>query len=121
MASLSVKLPLTLSSIDGFTMNKSFPSLIRQNLKAICLTNPGERVMEPQFGAGIQTFLFAGFSEGVPAQINSAIREQVKTYLPIINIEDLIITEAPEYNRLEIQIRYSIPTLNVKDLLQFTI
>jgi len=121
MASLSVKLPLTLSSIDGFTMNKSFLSLIRQNLKTICLTNPGERVMEPQFGVGIQTFLFAGFSEGAPAKINAAIREQVNIYLPAINIEEVLISEAPEYNRIEIQIRYSIPALNVKDLLQFTI
>ena len=121
MASLSPKLPLTLNSIDGFTMNKSFVSLIKQNLKTICLTNPGERVMEPQFGAGIQTYLFSGFSEGVPGKINAAIREQVNIYLPAINIEEILITEAPKYNRLDIQIRYSIPALNVKDLLQFTI
>jgi len=51
MASFSVALPLEFDATDGFRMIKEFNSLIRQNLKMILLTDPGERVMDPLFGS----------------------------------------------------------------------
>ena len=63
MATLGVKLPITKDSIHGYTMIDNFHSLIRQNLKMLILTNPGERVMIPDFGVGIQSYLFQNFSE----------------------------------------------------------
>lgn len=58
MSSLSVALPLKYSSIDGFEMNKDLKSLFRQNLKMLILTDPGERVMQPDFGVGMRRYLF---------------------------------------------------------------
>ena len=61
MASIGVRLPLTLDSTDGFGMIKTIRDMIKQNLKMLVLTNPGERVMEPDFGVGISQFLFGNF------------------------------------------------------------
>ena len=61
MSSFGVALPITKNSIDGFTMIKSFRRLIKQNLKMLILTAPGERVMEPEFGVGLRNFLFQNF------------------------------------------------------------
>ena len=58
MASYAVRLPLTQDTGDGYTMIKRIKTLVRQNLKMLVLTNPGERVMEPEYGVGIKTFLF---------------------------------------------------------------
>ena len=58
MASYGVMLPLELDDGDGFVMLKKIKNLIRQNLKMILLTDPGERVMEPSFGVGMKRFLF---------------------------------------------------------------
>ena len=121
MPSLSVALPLTRNSIDGFTMNKSFMSLARQNLKAICLTNPGERVMIPDFGAGIPQLLFENSVSDIAAEANSRIRKQVAEYLPMITISQISITNNPNPNSLTIQIRYAIASLRSSDLLQITI
>ena len=49
MSSIGIKLPLTYNSADGFTMIKTIRQMIKQNFKMLILTNPGERVMEPQF------------------------------------------------------------------------
>lgn len=122
MASLAVKLPLTLDSGDGFTMIKSMRGLIKQNLKMLLLTNPGERVMEPQFGVGMNRYLFQNFSQTTYSAIDSKIREQVAMYIPvvsIIGIEFAPIESSP--NGLSVKLRYSIPTINIKDLLEFTI
>jgi len=122
MATLGVKLPITKNSIHGFTMIADFHSLIKQNLKMLLLTNPGERVMIPDFGVGIQSYLFENFSETTYVQIENDIREQVGKYLPVVTVGRLSFdNSSPDTNTLKISLQYSIPALNVKDLLEFTI
>ena len=69
MSSIGVKIPITYDSGDGFTMLKTLDDTIKQNLKMLILTNPGERVMEPEFGVGIMQYLFSNFSENVYGEI----------------------------------------------------
>ena len=122
MASYSVALPLELDDGDGFTMIKSIKKLVRQNLKMLLLTDPGERVMEPDFGVGMKRFLFENYGSGVEAQIDSKIREQVNIYLPVVSIIDIAFGIADaDNNRLAFSIFYAIPELDDKDLLEFTI
>jgi phage baseplate assembly protein W len=122
MASLAVKLPLTLDSGDGFTMIKDLKGLIKQNLKMLILTNPGERVMEPAFGVGMNRYLFQNFSQTTYAAIDSKIREQVAMYIPVVSIINLDIGPIESNsNGLSVRLQYSIPTINIKDLLEFTI
>jgi len=71
MSSLSVALPLRYSTTDGYQMNKTIKRLIKQNLKMLLLTNPGERVMDPTFGVGLSAYLFENFAEDVYAEIDS--------------------------------------------------
>jgi len=121
MTTLGVKLPITRNSIHGFTMIEEINTLIRQNLKMLVLTNPGERVMIPDFGVGIRTYLFENFSESIFVDLSNAITRQAKKYLPVIIIRDIKFDSgAIEYNTLGVQIAYSIPSLNIEDLLEFT-
>lgn len=122
MATLGVKLPITRDDIHGFTMIDDFHSLIRQNLKMIILTNPGERVMIPDFGVGIQSYLFENFSETTYTQIENDVKQQAAKYLPVINVNRLNFdNSSPDSNTLRVSIEYTIPALGIKDLLQFTI
>ena len=89
MASLAPRLPLTLDSGTGYTSITSLKRMIKQNFKMLILTNPGERVMEPEFGVGIKQFLFENFQSGVYARIDSKIREQTSIYIPIISIQNI--------------------------------
>jgi phage baseplate assembly protein W len=114
MGSLSVKLPLERSEEDGFEMIKNFKTLL--------LTNPGERVMEPEFGVGLKQFLFENFSESTFAKIERKIMQQAKLYIPIVSIQEIEFTPLESNaNALNIRIKYSLPNLNIKDLLEFTI
>ena len=122
MGSLSVKLPLERSEEDGFEMIKNFKTLIKQNFKMLLLTNPGERVMEPEFGVGLKQFLFENFSESTFAKIERKIMQQAKLYIPIVSIQEIEFTPLESNaNALNIRIKYSLPNLNIKDLLEFTI
>ena len=122
MASLGVKLPLTQNSTNGFTMLKSIKGMIKQNFKMLVLTVPGERVMEPNYGVGLKTYLFSGMYEGVEGKIRTRLYEQVKMYMPIIAIQDIrFYTSDVDMNTLAIRITYQIPSIGVQDLLEFTI
>tara|TARA_R110000824_G_scaffold252822_1_gene441611 strand:- start:1902 stop:2270 length:369 start_codon:yes stop_codon:yes gene_type:complete len=121
MASLSVALPLQLDSSDGFRMNKGFRKMIKQNLKMLLLTAPGERVMEPSFGVGVRNYLFLNFSEDVPMKIETKIREQIGIYMPAVKVIDVLFdVSQSDTNQLGIMLVYSIPKLGLKDLLEIT-
>ena len=47
MSRLGISIPLTLDEGTGFTSIITFKQLVRQNLKMLILTMPGERVMVP--------------------------------------------------------------------------
>tara|TARA_R110002110_G_scaffold76726_1_gene201947 strand:- start:275 stop:643 length:369 start_codon:yes stop_codon:yes gene_type:complete len=122
MASLSVHLPLTFNSADGFTMIKSVKRMIKQNFKMLLLTSPGERVMEPDFGIGVKNYLFSMYSENVPAQLRSKIMEQVGIYLPVVSITSIDFRASnPDTNTLGLVITYRIPEIGAKDLIELTI
>ena len=119
MSSLAIKLPLRIDDADGYKTIKSFRKLIKQNLKMLLLTNKGERVMIPEYGVGINEFLFENFTESTFAQIESEIVEQVSVYMPVVTILELEFI--PNQNALIVKITYGIPDIGVKDLLEFTI
>jgi phage baseplate assembly protein W len=122
MASIGVRLPLALDGTDGFGMIKTIKRMVRQNLKMIILTNPGERVMEPEFGVGIKQFLFQNFSQNVYAEIDNKVREQVRLYLPEVSIEGVnFYSIEQDSNKVSFRLVYSIPAIAVNDLLEITI
>ena len=122
MASIGVKLPLTTDSMDGFTMTKTLKDAIKQNFKMLILTNPGERVMDPEFGVGIQQYLFSNYSENIDAKIRDRINDQVGIYMPAIVVHSINFYAAePDTNSITFRIAFSIPDVGLSDLLEFTI
>tara|TARA_R100001510_G_C7589094_1_gene159415 strand:- start:442 stop:810 length:369 start_codon:yes stop_codon:yes gene_type:complete len=122
MASISVRLPLALDDTDGFGMIKQVRAMIKQNLKMLILTNPGERVMECRFGVGIKQFLFESFESDVYARIDNRIRAQVQEFMPVVTVEEVnFYSLEPDSNKVSFRLVYSIPSIAVTDLLEFTI
>ena len=122
MASISVRLPLTLDSTDGFGTIKTIRDMIKQNLKMLILTNPGERTMVPLYGVGIKQFLFENTNSDVYALIDEKIRKQASEYMRTITIEEVnFYSIEPDSNKVSLRIVYSMPALAVGDLLEITI
>ena len=122
MSSLAVKLPINKDSINGYKMIDNFEDLIKQNLKMLVLTSPGERVMDPNFGAGIKDFLFENFNNQTFTNIDETIREQVLKYMPLVQIVRISFEGSNlDKNLLGLQIFYAVPDIGFTDLLEFTI
>lgn len=112
------KLPLSFDDTDGISLIKNSKNLVRQNFKNIILTNPGERIMDSNFGVGIYK-LFESFSEDTKASIQSRIVRQAATYLPYIDIKSIEFVQSDAYpNGLLMRITYFINPLSTRDVLE---
>ena len=112
MIGFSPKLPLSVDYVDGISLNKTLKEVLSQNLKHVLLTIPGERIMDPDFGAGLIRYLFNNVNSMLQQQIEADIIEQAGLYVPAVEIEDIefFISDSPSNNVLmSIKIYYSIP------------
>tara|TARA_A100001515_G_scaffold134805_1_gene125255 strand:- start:404 stop:772 length:369 start_codon:yes stop_codon:yes gene_type:complete len=122
MASISVRLPVTLDDTFGFGMITTVQDMIRQNLLMLVLTNPEERTMVPDYGVGITQFLFENANSDVYARIDAKIRQQAKEFMTMIVIEQVnFYSIEADSNKVSLRIVYSIPSIAANDILEITI
>ena len=106
----NIKHPLVLSEIDGaYGLIKSPTEAIKQNLRFLILTAPGERLRVPDFGVGIRNYLFENFTRGTLSSIEGSIRRQASVYMPYITISSIVFDDSNiDSGALRVGISYSI-------------
>ena len=126
---LSPKLPFAIDERDGHALNKTYPEMVLQNLKMILLTNPSERMMDPNFGVGLRRFLFEPNVKSTYGTIAAKIRKQVAKYMSFVQINDIkfesIETEGAgsmiHGNLLKVRLEYTIGPISHKDTLDVSV
>lgn len=115
----SAQLPLQYNSVDGpYTLLKNINAVGRQNLKMLVLTNPGERIMNPDFGVGISRYIFEQEGFFQTSAIKNKILSQVERYLSYIKITNIDIMERADLsNTYQVTIEYFIPTISDSETL----
>jgi len=112
---------MNISSSDGFEQVFALKKNIKQNLKMLLLTNPGERVMNPNFGVGVNQYLFEMVEDqSVYANIDSKIREQISLYMPYLKIQRIDFVAQNNKNKISLKISYSVPRISLNDQLTTT-
>lgn len=82
---------------------------VEQSIRAILLTEPGERIARPTYGVGLRRFLFAPNSLELRTRIRLAVSEALERDEPRIRLEAIAVTtDAREPTVLRIGIRYEI-------------
>ena len=109
----AVGLSLPLKNGDGgfFEQNLTTFDQARSNLKNLLLTKKGERVLQPNFGSGLQDLLFEPIDEEFEGKLVDTITESVSTWLPYINIEDINVdmnNENKDNNRVGVEIKFKV-------------
>ena len=119
MSGYSPVLPLSLDPSDGILLNKTYAQVAKQNLKMLLLTAPGERIMDPEFGVGLQKYFFENVSQETILKIKTKINEQINIYHPYIRVLQLNINsnvkQTNDPNSISIYIKYEIKTISMLD------
>jgi len=80
---------------------------VRNLLYAVLFTAPGERVMRPEFGSGIQEMLFDANSEALETAADFLIRSSVQRYLSDVLVLDAL-SVARHEGELQITVTYGL-------------
>ena len=106
---LGVSLPFNGPS-GPFNSTYSTKNQIKSNLINLLLTNKGERVFNPEFGANLKTILFEGITEDTSELIKELINFNVSIFVPEVQIIDILVSPASEYNNnsISITIKYKL-------------
>jgi phage baseplate assembly protein W len=126
MAGLSPSLPLTVDVQDGFRLNKTYKQVVQQNFTNLLLTIPGERIMDPEFGVGLKTYLFELDNQMLRSDLSAKIISQAARYLPFIEITDITFRTAEtdvdiQRNTMYASITYIITPLEFADTLDISL
>ena len=117
---LSPKLPMSLHPADGYRLTKTYKEMVKQNMRMLILTAPGERMMDPMFGVGLRNFLFEQNHAKTWGTIEGRINSQVKKYMPFVKVLKVDFKpqdDNPAYggNVLSIRLTYRILPLDSVD------
>jgi len=91
---------------------------IKFNLINFFLTSPPERYLNPTFGSGLRSFIFQQISQGNLDSLQEDIQYQISQYFPNVIIESLNIDSLPDYNQINIILKYSIKDTGITDTVQ---
>jgi phage baseplate assembly protein W len=90
----------------------AFEEDIRQAIEIILGTAQGERVMRPDFGAGLHTLVFEPLSTTTMALVRHRIEEALITWEPRIDNITVEVTADPPQGRLLIEVHYRVRATN---------
>ena len=123
MEGFSPTLPLKVDPTDGpFSMHKTALDSLKQDLKMLFLTNPGERIMDPNYGIGLKRLLFSQNSPTLATDITNRTRDQVRKYMNFVTVEDInVITPKENENMVLVSVIFSVSFLNIKDQLNLSL
>lgn len=82
---------------------------IAQSLEILFRTEPGERIMRPDYGCGLQAVVFENISSDLLAALRTRIADSVLRDEPRVDLEDLRVEQVSGMpNNLYIQVSYRL-------------
>jgi len=113
---IGVNLPF--SGPIAFESNYQTKDAIKNNLVNFLLTNPGERVDNPTFGAGLREYIFTQVESNNLEFIKEDLQDKINSNIPNIDLEDVDVFKSVNENTIQINITYSIPNTGINDTLE---
>ncbi|MGE3976128.1 MAG: GPW/gp25 family protein [Nitrospira sp.] len=88
---------------------------IRESLRILLTTSPGERILQPAYGCGLHALAFENVSEGVKTEIKDLIDRAVLFFEPRITLNRIDIDDTDQYEGLlKLYLDYTIRTTNTR-------
>lgn len=110
---VGVKLPFSSPSV--FTTTYTTTDATKTNLINYLLTNPGERYLNPTFGAGVRAFLFDQFTQEKDDELQGRIRSGIATWFPNIEVNSLRTQMDFDTAVYTVNLRFSIRNTGITD------
>jgi phage baseplate assembly protein W len=110
---IGVSLPFNAAGV--FNKTYSTKDQIKSNLINLLLTDKGERIMNPEFGADVRRSLFDNITESNNEVLRLKIIDAINIFIPEIQLENVDVIPDFDYNTLNITINYRLLISNTPD------
>ncbi len=110
---IGVSLPFNAAGV--FNKTYSTKDQIKSNLINLLLTDKGERIMNPEFGADVRRSLFDNITESNNESLRLKIIDAINIFIPEIELGSVDIVPDFDYNTLNITINYRLIISNTPD------
>lgn len=88
---------------------------IKESLAILLATSPGERMMQPSFGCGLNSMVFDNIDESTITELKDLIERAILFFETRISLNEIVIDTRDVYDGLlAIDIQYTIRTTNTR-------
>lgn len=90
---------------------------IKANLVNYLLTNRGERVFNPNFGADLRALLFENILDQTTEELKDRIQNDISLYFPLVEVKSIKFDNIPDTNTINFMLTYAIVNFGINDTL----
>ena len=94
---------------------------IKQAVKNIILTSPGEKPFQPLVGSSVNRLLFEPLDAFTADTIAEEIRTTISQYEPRVQLTNVDVTPIFEGNKLNVSLEYKIVGLPIVETIEFVL
>jgi|TARA_R110000782_G_scaffold39923_1_gene92375 phage baseplate assembly protein W len=87
----------------------------KANLINYLLTNKGERVFNPMFGADLRSLLFENVLDRTTDELQSIIQNDINIYFPQVDVKEIKFINVPDNNTINFSLTYTIANFGITD------
>ena len=85
---------------------------VKESIRNLILTDPGERLMQPFIGGGIRALLFENVTPGILKLIEERVKNTINTYEPRCELIDVTVSSIIDDNTVRVSVTFYIKNSN---------
>tara|TARA_R100001015_G_C4569761_1_gene128033 strand:+ start:90 stop:578 length:489 start_codon:yes stop_codon:yes gene_type:complete len=85
---------------------------IKNSIKNIFLTTPGQKILSPTFGINLRRFIFEPITNFTSYRIKADILNNLPKQEPRIDLEEVTVIPVPDEHEFYITLQINVPSLN---------
>lgn len=116
----TIKFPLN-NVKEYFDTEEEYLAVVKQNIKNMFLTNPGDRVIRrSKIGIPVNEIFFENDRVSAIELLRGSLQSNIQQYFPTVRIDyvkELNAKENLETNRIDIEVKFTDIAINISDTL----
>lgn len=92
---------------------------IKQSIKNLVLTAPGEKPFQPNIGSRVRQLLFEPLDAFTADTVRDEIINTINQYEPRVRLTEVIVTPIYEGNKLNVSVEYQVVGLPIVETIEF--
>ena len=113
---VAIGVSVPFNNIAVFNQTYSTSTQVKSNIINYILTRKGERVLNPDFGLGLEEYIFENIDNKTLTTIQNVITDGLTNNCPNIILQSVTVTPDYDNNAINIKIRYYTIEGNINEI-----